>query len=127
MSNTLPDKWQALQQFWSGFSLPAYDENTVPDEAEMPYITYEGKVGNFDKVLSLSAQIFYYDTSWKSICNKADEIAKAIGYGYKMIRVDSGYLYITQGSPFAQKLDEPNNENVRRIIINISAEFFTAD
>ena len=60
---TLPDKWQALYQFWSSFGIPAYAENSVPEEAEMPYITYEGEVGNFDKVLSLSAQIFYYDTS----------------------------------------------------------------
>ena len=35
------DKAQALHSFWSGFGLTAYDENTVPDGAQLPYITYE--------------------------------------------------------------------------------------
>ena len=126
MPNNLPDKWQALYQFWASFGIPAYDENSVPDEAEMPYITYESKTGNFDKPLALSAQIFYYSKSWADISQKADQIAKAIGYGYKIIKTDSGYLYITQGSPFAQRMSE-SSDMVRRIVINISAEYFTAD
>ena len=30
------DKFQAQQSFWSSFGLTAYDENTVPDDAEYP-------------------------------------------------------------------------------------------
>ena len=122
----MPDKWQALQQFWESFGLPAYDENTVPDEAEMPYITYEASTANFDKPLFLSAQIWYHSPSWKEISQKAQEIARYIGYGYKILRIDGGYLYIQQGSPFAQRMQE-NDDMVRRMVINISAEFFTAD
>lgn len=121
------DKWQALQQFWESFGLPVYDENTVPDEAEMPYITYEASTANFDRPLFLSAQIFYYSPSWKEICNKADEIAKYIGFGYKILKIDGGYLYIQQGSPFSQKMPDQSNDMIRRMIINISCEFFTAD
>lgn len=122
----MPDKWEALQQFWETFGIPVYDENTVPNEAEMPYITYEAKTANFDKPLFLSAQIFYYSPSWREISQKADEIAKYIGYGYRIRKIDGGYLYIQQGSPFAQRMSE-SSDMVRRIVINISAEFFTAD
>ena len=34
------DKSQAVHDFWSSFGLTAYDENAVPDNAQMPYITY---------------------------------------------------------------------------------------
>lgn len=122
----MPDKWQALQQFWENFGLPVYDENTVPDEAEMPYITYEARTANFDKPLFLTAQIFYYSPSWAEISRKADEIARFIGYGYRIIKINGGYLYIAQGSPFAQRMSE-QDDMVRRMVINISCEFFTAD
>jgi hypothetical protein len=44
------NKSQALQSFWESFGIPAYNEYTVPDNAEMPYITYSviiGKLLNF--------------------------------------------------------------------------------
>ena len=119
------DKWQALQAFWSSFGLPAFDENTVPDDAEMPYITYEAKTSNLDHPVYLSGQIFYFSSSWASICKKADEIEDYIWYGFKIIPCDGGYLYITKGSPFSQKMDEPSNDSVRRVIINISVEYLT--
>lgn len=119
------DKWQAIQTFWESFNLPAYDENTVPDTAVMPYITYEAKTANFEKPLFLSAQIFARTSSWKDICNKADEIAAYIGSGSKILPVTGGYICIQQGSPFSQRMREDSNGDIRRIIINISVEFFT--
>jgi hypothetical protein len=35
-------------------------------------------------------------------------------------------LYISKGSPFAQRMKEPSDDMVRRIYININAEFLTA-
>ena len=35
------NKWQTLQAFFEGFGRTAYDENTVPDDAALPYLTYE--------------------------------------------------------------------------------------
>lgn len=121
------DKWQALQTFWSSFGIPAYDENTVPESAEMPYITYEARTANFEKLLFLTASLYYYSTSWEAISKKAAEIASYIGYGSKILPVEGGYLYITQGSPFAQRMSDGANKEVRRIIINIAVEFFTAN
>lgn len=120
------DKWQALQSFWQSFGLPAYDENTVPQHAELPYITYEAKTANFENVLSLTASIYYRSTSWSEISQKAAEIASAIGYGSKIIPISGGYLRIAQGAPFAQRMSG-ENDSIRRMIINISCEFLTAD
>ena len=119
------DKAQAIHNFWSGFNIPAYDQNTVPKNAVMPYITYNVATNAMDRLTVLSASLWYYSTSWKDITNKADEIAQEIGYGYVLEPLDNGYLMITQGTPFAQRMSD-EDENIRRIYINLNAEFLTA-
>ena len=39
---------QTLHSFWSSFGLTAYDENSVPDDAVLPYITYSVSYDSFD-------------------------------------------------------------------------------
>ena len=121
------DKAQALNKFWSSFGIPAYDVNTVPDDAVMPYITYETTTDSIDNALSLSGSIWYRQMSWVDVSKKADEIAE---YLYKQnpvtMKVDGGRLYITKGTPFAQRMNDPSDDMIRRMYINIMAEFFTA-
>lgn len=117
----MKDKWQAIQSFWESFDLPAYDQNSVPDDAVTPYITYSAQVADFEKPLLLTGSIWYRGSSWKAISQKADEISKALK---KLIRVDGGYLWLTRGSPFAQRMSD-QDETVKRIYINLMAEFFT--
>lgn len=119
------DKGQAIQSFWSQFGLPAYDQNTVPHDAEMPYITYNASFGKLGDVLPMNASLWYSSYSWADISQKADEIAEAIGYGYQISKIDGGYIWITQGSPFAQRASDPDGE-IRRIYLNIMAEYLTA-
>lgn len=118
-------KDEAIYSFYSGFSLPAYDENTVPEGSALPYITYSVSTDSIGNIVILSASLWYRSTSWGAIQDKADEIAAAIGYGGKIIKIDNGYLWLTKGSPFAQRMSEPSDKMVRRIIININAEFLT--
>lgn len=121
------DKAQAVHDFWSKFGIPAYDENSVPDEAQMPYITYNVATDNFDKMLQLNASIWYRSTSWEAISKKADQISKFIGYGYSLQKIDDGYLRIVRGQPFAQRMNDPEDAMVRRMFIILEAEFMTAD
>lgn len=119
-------KAQALQSFWSGFGLPAYDSTDVPDNAQMPYITYSVSTDSLDNVVNMNASLWYRTSSWKDITDKADQIAEAI---VKMnppsIQLDNGRLYIAKGTPFAQRMSDEDG-NVRRIYLNIQAEFLTA-
>lgn len=122
------DKAQALQGFWSGFGLSAYDENSVPDDASMPYITYNVATDSIERVLPLSGSLWYKSTSWAEISQKADEIAEVIAAsgGYYIAKIDGGYLWIVKGTPFAQRMREESDSNIRRIYINITAEYLTA-
>ena len=119
------DKDQALYSFWSGFNLPAYDETDVPDDAQFPYITYAVITDKWDSVVNLTASLWYYSTKWSDISQKKEEIAQYIGDG-KVIKLDNGYLWLVQGSPFAQRMADETDTNIRRIYLNIQAEFLTA-
>lgn len=123
------DKFQAIHSFWSSFGLQAYDENTVPDgddKPSFPYITYDAVTGALGDYVGMSASLWDYGTSWSRITAKMTEIQSYIGRGGTMVPTDGGALWITQGSPFAQRMSD-DNDMIRRILINISAEYITAD
>lgn len=122
------DKFQAIHSFWSSFKIPAYDESTVPtgDSApEMPYITYDVVVSSFGTPVAMSASIWYYGSSWSQITTKLGEIEARIGRGGVFLPCDGGAIWVVQGTPFAQRMSD-ENDMVRRIFINIEAEYITA-
>lgn len=122
------DKFQALYSFWSSFGIPAYDENTVPtgdDLPAFPYITYDAVISNLDHPVAMSASLWYYGTSWTAITAKLAEIEAELGRGGVTLPINDGAVWIKKGSPFAQRMSD-ENDMIRRIYINIEAEFFTA-
>lgn len=118
------DKAQAIHSFWSGFGLIAYDENSVPDDAIAPYITYSVSTDSFDNRISLYGSLWYKSTSWVEISKKAEEIAETIEET-NPIKIEGGYFWIMKGTPFAQRMADPSSDLIRRIYINIDAEFLT--
>lgn len=121
------NKDQAIHTFWSGFGIPAYDEQTVPDDAKMPYITYKVVTDSIGNVCNLTGSIWYRSTSWKKISDKAAEVAQAVGqYGFTKLKLDDGYVWFTKGAPFAQRISDPASDMIRRIYLNVQAEFLTA-
>lgn len=119
------DKAQAIHSFWSGFGLTAYDENTVDEDAVTPYITYSVSTDNLDEPITLNGSLWYRSNSWEEISQKIEEISSAI-YRMRPIKIDDGYLWITKGNPFAQRMSEPGDDMMRRIYINLIVEFLTA-
>lgn len=115
------DKQHALHSFWSGFSIPAYDENSVPDGATLPYITYEVSTGDLGVELPHSASIWYRSTSWAAITEKANEIERAITRGGRMVNYDNGAFWIKRRN--TQRMEEPADDTVRRILMNMTIEF----
>lgn len=122
----LPDKAQALHQFWSGFDWPAYDENSIPDDApNSQYITYSASFDNIDNEVMLSGSLWLRSDRWAEISQKADEIAEILYHRYP-IQIKGGYMWIKRGSPFIQRMSDPNDDKMRRIYINITVEYLTA-
>ena len=124
------DKEQALHQFWSSFTWTARDENTVPDNAMTAYnghyITYGVATATLDEPIPVYGNLWARDTSWATITAKAEEISQAIGIGGKLIPYDGGYLWICRGVPFSQRMPD-EDDTIRRIYINLMAEYLSAD
>lgn len=119
-------KEQSIHQFWSNFGLPAYDVNTVDDDAEMPYITYDVSTGSIDDFILLTGSLWYRSTSWNAITQKVHEIEEYLTtMSPPTIKIDGGRAYFTKGTPFSQRMAEPGDDLVRRIYIQINAEFLT--
>lgn len=117
------DKMQALHSFWNGFSLKAYDENTVPVDAVLPYITYEASSDDFGNRLPQTASLWYRGEGWSAITAKEQEIADFITKGGRMIRYDRGVMWIQKSTPWSQRMEDPNDDSIRRMILNVEVEF----
>ena len=117
----------ALYSFWRGFSLPAFEENSVPtgeNAPDFPYITYQVATNNLYNDVALTGSIWYDSTSWKEINAKAEEISEHINNA-KPIKCDNGYVWIKKGNPISQSLGDPLNDKIKRKIINIEVNYLT--
>ena len=120
-------KAAAVYQFWSGFGLTAYEENTVPTDAAFPYITYQLVTDSFDREIPLTVSIWYRSESWTAINAKTEEISQKISRGGKIISCDGGAIWLKRGQPFAQNMGDESDDLIKRKYLNITAEFMTAD
>ena len=120
-------KAAAIYKFWSGFGLTAYEENTVPDDAAFPYITYQLVTDSFYREVAVSASLWYRSESWTAINAKTEEISQKISRGGKVISCDDGAIWLKRGQPFAQNMGDESDDLIKRKYINITAEFMTAD
>ena len=120
-------KAAAIYQFWSGFGLTAYEENTVPTDAAFPYITYQLVTDSFDREVPVTASLWYRSESWTAINGKTEEISQKISRGGKIISCDGGAIWLKRGQPFAQNMRDESDDLIKRKYLNITAEFITAD
>lgn len=119
------NKWQAMDTFWNSFSIPAYEEHSVPENAKMPYITYNVTVDSLGNMQVCTADIWYRSNSWQEISLKADEIADYITIGGRVIPIDNKqYVWVCRGVPFAQRMPD-EEDTIKRIYIVTNVEYLT--
>lgn len=127
----MPDltKAAAYQAFWEQFGIPAYEENAVPDGANapgFPRITYEFGTDAFsDYGISLTASLWYRDSSWVAINAKTEEISAVIGRGGVQFPCADGSCWITRGSPWALSMGDENDNLIKRKVFNITVRWNT--
>lgn len=117
------NKMQALHNFWSSFGLKAYDENSVPENVEPPFITYEASSDSFGNTLLRTASLWYRSSSWESVTAKEKEISETITRGGYMIPFDGGTIWLQRSTPWAQRMGDPSDDMIKRIVLTVSMEF----
>lgn len=123
------DNYQALQTFWSGFGVSAYDEQTVFDKGNQPaypHITYESAGGGYMNTATLSASLWSKSTSWAWLKQKAEEIKKSIGYGGVRLKTDDGIIWIKlpETATFSAPFDS-GDDTIKRMRMTIEVDFMT--
>lgn len=125
------DNWQAQQAFWSSFGWPAYDDQTTfteGDQPAYPHITYESADGDFGAEMQLAIHLWDRSGSWAGIKQKAASVKAALKDGGEKLDTDSGqiWLKIPDGVDFSRPFPTgSSDELVKRLMINVSAEFLT--
>ena len=114
----------ALYQFFSGFGLEAFVENNVPEEAQLPYITYQLVEPDWDDSASMYARVWYRSTSFQSINAKVDAIRAAIGESVS-IPTSGGAVYLSKGSPFAQYMPMEGDDTLKVAYLNLTIHALT--
>lgn len=115
---------QAIYDYISGFGIPAYAFTAVPDDATMPYITYEYQSGDLYSGEQLFEVNIWYRTESEAVLNaKAREIRDSLPTN---VRYDTGTVWIKRGSPFSYPVQTDDNA-VKRRRVNLSIEFNTSD
>ena len=82
-----------LKTFFSGFDLPAYTEDSVPDTVTLPYIIYPLVDPEWDVQAMFYCRVYYPKNRLADLLAKADQIKAAIGT-QKTFTQTGGYLVL---------------------------------
>lgn len=111
---------KTLHAFYSGFSIPAYAEDSVPDDAKLPYITYTVPQSDVFSSVTHQARVWYATDkgapSNVEVNAKVDEVLAAIGQGVKL-KAGRGFVCIYPGNPKAQP--QPADDATRIVYLNL--------
>lgn len=123
-------KAAAWHTFWSAFSVPAYEENSVPDGKDnpgFPRLTYQFGTDSFsENPLALTVSLWYRDPSWVTINAKAEDISAAVGREYgDAVACDGGHFRVRRGSPWALHMGDENDSEIKRIVFNVDVMWNT--
>ena len=110
----------ALKNFFSGFGIPAYTQDSVPEEVTLPYITYTLPAPEWNQKASLQALIWDRTKSNSRIIQLADRIAAELGDQGKKISFTGGYLVIHPETPLVQIQVDQTNPDYRYAYLNLS-------
>ena len=107
---------KTLKQFVGGFDLPAYASDSVPDDVQLPYLTYPITEPEWNQKATFYIQGWFRTTNYRDLLAKADEIVREIGEGI-ILSMDSGSLVIYPETPLVQTMTAKDNKS---FYINLS-------
>ena len=118
-------KGAALQSFFECI-MTSYAASAVPDNATLPYLTYELITSAWDGgEVGLTVNMWFRTTSEKDPNAAVDKLSKAIGLGGVFLHCDDGVIWLKRGSPWAPSLPDATDKTIKRRYINVTAEYLT--
>lgn len=107
--------------------IPAYPSAHVPDNATLPYLTYDAAYGNFESGPVAVTVNMWFHVSCADIPNAAArELSVALGCGGARIPCDDGVIWLKRGVPFSRTLPT-EDPNLKLCYVNLTAESLTVN
>lgn len=106
---------KALYAFWASFGIPAYLTGHVPDEATLPYITFEVVDGEPFSSNFLTAFVWVKQdgTGNETRAKYLDRIREAIPADGTQLYLPDGMLMLYRnGSSFLSYYDDPEDDTI---------------
>lgn len=121
------DVREVIYQFWSGFSVPAFEENSVPtgeDFPGFPYITFPMVFAGFGGKSSVFVSIWTKsDSGWQQAINIANSIYSVLKDGGLCLQHSTGAVWVSANEPFSRGTGDPNDNQVKRLLLDVSLQF----
>lgn len=117
----------AIYQWLSEFGIPAYAATSTPNDADLPYITYDLVVGDWSGgEVNMPVNVWYRTDSEAEPNAKVREIHDRLKNGGESVACDGGIIWFKKGSPWAQAVRvEGEDERIKRRYVNINLEYLT--
>lgn len=109
-----------LYAFYSSFGIPAYQTDSVPDDAALPYLTYLYQEPRYDLPATHYCMVYMRTNSNDALLALAGEIVRAVGEG----AVLPGGTVIRPSSPLVQIMVDGADPDVREAYINLQLNAF---
>lgn len=125
----MTDIMSGLYAFWSQFGVPAYLRDCVPDDAVLPYITYE-----VSKSEAMNASILtafnWHDrepAGNRDRSELADRVANAISASGVRLNLDNGGFLVIRRNPadFQTPYQDPSDAAVIAIRTSCEVYYYT--
>lgn len=124
------NKDAAIHAFFNSFGLTAFPAVSVPSSGEempaFPYMTYSVNTDSGLESVMANASVYYRTEGWAAINAKVREIAQAIGEG-SVLECDEGGIIIRKGTPWAQPMEEPSDDMVKRKLLTFNVLYATTN
>lgn len=115
----------AQYQFWNSFGLTAYPSSGVPQNPQLPYITYQPVTGYFGQSSTPTIQIWMWTESEAAINEIVHRIGERIGFGGLHLSCDGGSLWVQRGNPFCIQTYAQDEPTLKVRQLNINIQFLT--
>lgn len=90
--------------------MPAYTLESVPDEVELPYITYPLIEPEWDEQANFYCQVWYRKNRLADLLRTADAIVAEIGT-MKEFEQEGGYLVLYPSTPLIQIMTDEHSQS----------------
>lgn len=123
----MKDIMSALYAFWSQFGIPAYSEDTVPANAELPYIRYQVAKAPLMGATVLTAYNYHRQKLMGNLerAEVAGRIADAIPEsGVKLPLDGGGFVVLYRNTDFQNPYQDPEDLDVIGVRTSVEVHFY---